>query len=96
MEVSNLMQLSENRRLRPFFEHLQTQFQALIEKYQDSATLVHHFLFIPLGLADSALATESENGVLLLTDDFPLYAALEKRRRDVVNFNHLRQFYLMR
>jgi hypothetical protein len=99
-EVSNLVQnresrRRESRRLSAFLEHVAKQFKIFIERYSISSDVVDHFLFIPLGLADSALAIESDNGALVLTDDLSLCAALQNRGLDAINFNHLRQAYLL-
>ena len=93
-EVSNLTQNPDDRRLSAFFKFFADQCGVLIERYQISADIVRHSLFLSFGLADSALAMESDEGMLLLTDDFSLCAALQKRGRDAINFNHLRVGYL--
>lgn len=95
-EVSNLTQNSDDRRLLEFFRFFAERCGLLIERYQISAEIVRHSLFLSFGLADSALAMESDQGMLLLTDDFPLCAALQKRGCDAINFNHLRVANLSR
>ncbi len=94
-EVSNLIQNSDDRRLSAFLQYLAQQFGVLVEQYRTSADIVQHSLFISFGLADSALAMESDEGALVITDDFALCAALQNRGRDAINFNHLRQAYLL-
>jgi hypothetical protein len=76
--------------LRAFFEFLAGHFVELDEQYEKSGVLAQHTLFVSFGLADSALAQASDNGLLILTDDLRLYAALEKRGTRAINFNHLR------
>jgi len=94
-EISNLTQNAEDRRMYAFFHFLAKQFGILVEHHRISADIVQHSLFSSFGLTDSALAMESDAGVLVLTDDFALCAALQKRGRDAINFNHLRQAYLL-
>jgi hypothetical protein len=94
-EVSNLIQNSNDRRILAFFQFLAEHCASLIERYQISADIVQHSLFLSFGLADSALAMESDQGMLLLTDDFALCAALQKSGRDAINFTHLRVGYLL-
>lgn len=95
-EVSNLVQNRENKRQSAFLEHLISKVKIFVERYSLSSDVVDHLLFKSLGLADSALAIESDGGGLVLTDDLSLYAALQHRGRDAINFNHLRQAFLLR
>lgn len=44
----------------------------------------------PLGLTDAAIARCARDGILILSDDFPLTQRLEKRGQYVLNINHLR------
>jgi|SRR5579883_1996484 hypothetical protein len=60
------------------------------ELYQNSQVLAHHPVFEQLGLADSALAAEADRGALILTADINLQVAIERRGKDALNFNHLR------
>ena len=89
-EVSNLSEKGAQSVLRPFFEFLAGHFVELDEQYEKSGILAQHTLFVSFGLADSALAQASDDGLLILTDDLRLYAALEKRGTPAINFNHLR------
>jgi hypothetical protein len=89
-EVSNLSEKGAQSVLRPFFEFLAGHFVELDEQYEKSGVLAQHTLFVSFGLADSALAQASDDGLLILTDDLRLYAALEKRGTPAINFNHLR------
>jgi hypothetical protein len=89
-EVSNLSEKGAQSVLRPFFEFMAEYFVELDEQYENSAILAKHTLFVSFGLADSALAQASDDGLLILTDDLRLYAALERRGAPAINFNHLR------
>jgi hypothetical protein len=89
-EVSNLSEKGKEPVLRMFFEFLSRHLAELNERYEESALLAKHALFVSFGLADAGICKASEDGILVLTDDLGLYAALERRGAPAVNFNHLR------
>lgn len=62
------------------------------ERYDESRVLVHDPCFERLGLTDAAIATLASGGVLVITADLDLYVALQQRRIDCLNFNHLRPY----
>jgi len=63
----------------------------LEERPVPSAGVVRLPEFARLGLTDSTILYLSEEGVAVLTDDLPLYLALQSRGVEVINFNHLRE-----
>jgi hypothetical protein len=93
-EVSNLSEKGEASVVRLFFEFLSRHFMKLHEHYEQSAVLAQDTLFVRFGLADSGLSKASADGLLVLTDDLRLYAALERRGAPAINFNHLRMWLL--
>ncbi len=90
--------LTEVDDLLPFHGKEKQRFQALFkewaergaESYDESRQLVADVNFGRLGLADAAIGVVSRRGMLVLTDDFPLYGTLSKQGIDVINFNHIR------
>jgi hypothetical protein len=69
-------------------------FRILVEKieesYDTSRLLVGDPAFKRLGLTDAAMATVCSRGILVLTADAQLHAALQARAIDALSFNHIR------
>ena len=90
-EVSNLLgQTDEQTRTKPLIL-LSTLVPVFEERTISSAEAVRLPEFTRLGLTDSTILYLSEEGVAVVTDDFPLYLALQSRGVEVINFNHLRE-----
>jgi hypothetical protein len=88
-EVSNLAtKLNENER-RTFFDVMGTSIGVMNEQYLLSTAAVTERSYRTLGLTDAVILNLCP-GILVLTDDLPLYSVISKRGYDVVNFTHLR------
>jgi hypothetical protein len=88
-EVSNLDPLSGKERAK--FQNLYRQWVVSAKEfYDESRSLVVETVFDRLGLADAAITFVARKGMLVLTDDAPLYGMLSARGIDAINFNHIR------
>jgi len=88
-EVSNLDPL--NGRERVTFQNVYREWvDSAKEFYDESRSLVVETVFDRLGLADAAITFVARKGMLVLTDDAPLYGMLSARGIDAINFNHIR------
>jgi hypothetical protein len=88
-EVSNLAtKLSEGER-QAFFAEMRTSIAVFDEKYVSSTAASADRNYTRLGLTDAVILGLCR-GVLVLTDDLPLYSVIVSRGGDVVNFTHLR------
>lgn len=47
--------------------------------------------FRRIGLTDAGVVLMAQRGLAVLTDDLPLYLALQRRGVETINFNHLRE-----
>lgn len=47
--------------------------------------------FRRIGLTDAGVVLMAQKGLAVLTDDLPLYLALQRRGVEAINFNHLRE-----
>ena len=57
----------------------------------ESSGVVHHALFLDLGLTDAAIASAARQyDCVVLTDDLPLYVRLSETGVAVLNYTHLR------
>jgi hypothetical protein len=89
-EVSNLAtSLSENER-PSFFDVMRQRVTALEERYCPSIEAFTDPQYRRLGITDAVLLKLCPR-VLVLTDDFPLYAVISKRGHDVINFTQIRE-----
>ncbi len=61
------------------------------ESYVPSSEACARTEFVRLGLADSVILQGTTGVRCVLTADFDLYLALQKERRPVLNFNHIRE-----
>ncbi len=60
------------------------------ERYTESALLCQREEFQKIGLTDTAIGETAAGRCLVMTVDFELAGHLQKRKVDVINFNHLR------
>lgn len=88
-QVSDLTDLTgqELTKIRELFKILVENIE---ESYDTSRLLVGDPAFKRLGLTDAAIATVCSRGILVLTGDAQLHAALQARAIDALNFNHIR------
>jgi hypothetical protein len=91
-ETSNLAsQINFGRdRFSKFFAHLGVKIKQLDERYERSAIVSEHPLFLQLGLIDAAIVRLAQEGMMVLTGDWKLFGHLIKRGVDAENFNHWR------
>jgi hypothetical protein len=88
-EVSNLTgQLRDSIRVS-LRETIASAVRNFDERRTPSMQLVARPLFPRLGLTDAALAELTDDGVLVLTDDLPLYLEITKLRHPALYFTHL-------
>lgn len=90
-EVSNLAGNMIDRRRHPVFsQSFAKSIAVLDERYSPANSLAAESVFDRLGLTDASISRCTTDGVTVLTEDFPLAGALQKRGLSVVNFNQLR------
>lgn len=77
------------------FENLKKLTDLNIELYVPSLNAIDE-VFQKFGLSDSVISALSDEGYLILTDDFPLYGYLSSKGNPVINFNHIRSEYLLK
>ncbi len=94
-EVSNLAGNIEDWGKDQLFQILSKFILSHDEKYQPSKSVAGTYEFVRFGLTDSILLQVVTEGLLLITDDFPLAQYATKARIDVINFNHLRGMLLV-
>lgn len=88
-EVSNLARL-HGKELAAFRQRYKLLVEQMDEFCDESRAVVADAAFMPLGLTDAAIAMLQRRNLLVLTADFNLWDALQRRGVDAVNFNHLR------
>jgi hypothetical protein len=94
-EVSNLAtKLSESERPL-FFDQMKQCIASLDERYCHSRTAASDRNYRTLGLTDAGILTVC-HGLLVLTDDLPLYSVLLNRGMDAINFTHIRAVATLR
>ena len=92
-EVSNLLGQLPTRSIAEAYGALQRRYGTYSEPSLSTSQCLSDPLFQRLGLTDAGIATlASTHSPLVLTDDFPLALALEKRSVAVLNFNHIRDW----
>ncbi len=74
-----------------FYALLRSKLVGWKEHYTESAELCQRDEFIKLGLTDTAITDIAPGNFLVITVDFELAGHLQKKKVDVINFNHLRQ-----
>jgi uncharacterized protein YaiI (UPF0178 family) len=62
----------------------------------ESKATVDHDSFPKFGLTDASIFELSNQGLLVLTDDFPFYGYLISQGKHVINFNHIRTEYIFK
>ena len=70
--------------------HFKWLVNVMEESFDMSREVISDPEFPRLGLTDAAVAKVCSRGILVLTADFDLYAALQRREMDAVNLNHIR------
>lgn len=95
-EVSNLSGQMPEPVKGQYFERFRREVHVLAETYMPSAEASESPHLGRLGLTDSVIAEISKDKYLVLTDDLPLANLLQKLRIDVINFNHIRRWHLLR
>ena len=90
-EVSNLAgHFSHNLRFE-FFSHFGRSLIKFDEQYVECINISSDPNFPKFGLTDSIIAyCARDMGILVLTDDFPLFNYLNSQGLDAINFNHIR------
>ena len=88
-QVSDLADLTGNE-LTEIRELFKVLVENIEESYDTSRLIVGDPAFRRLGLTDAAIATVCSRGILVLTGDAQLHAALQARTIDALNFNHIR------
>lgn len=89
-EVSNLLEKDNNRFYYQVAATVQNLISAKNEIYVQSDVLVLENPFLQFGLADTGIYNVAKSGILIITDDLPLYGYLSGQDLDVINFSHLR------
>ncbi len=87
-EVSNLSQHLDSAFISVFVSHI----KIAAETHVESRKLCDDDLFSKVGLTDTGIACVAGGTLLVLTDDFRLAGHLQKRKIDVLNFNHIRTY----
>ena len=89
-EVSNLAGQLPGELAEEFREEFCLVVEKLDERYHESVAVTKLAGFLRLGLADGTLLNLARQGVLVLTDDFPLYQQLANENLPALNFTHFR------
>jgi hypothetical protein len=90
-EVSNLLGQTDEKTSEELREVLGALIPDLEERYVESLEAVEHPEFSRLGLADASILSFPAQDLTVLTDDVHLYLALQRKRVEVINFNHQRE-----
>jgi hypothetical protein len=89
-EVSNLAGRDKEPLRTKNFEGFAEGIKLLDEKFLPSTYIAPALEFKLFGLTDAAIACLAMTKYLILTDDLPFCAYLQRNGIDVLNFNHLR------
>jgi hypothetical protein len=89
-EVNSLSGQLHSNVLASFREHFKAQIEVFQEASPTSINASRRPEFHYLGLTDAAIILESLGKWLVLTDDLPLYIALNRAGVDVLNFTAIR------
>lgn len=95
-ETSNLTETGDQNFKDNFFTKFGETLNGFVEKYSSSGDLAKEKTFKKFGLADSSISKLALEGHLILTDDFRLSSFLSGQDLPVINFNHIRTYYLMK
>jgi predicted nucleic acid-binding protein len=90
-EVSNLLGYTDKKTKEKLLALLRTLIPTFDEHYVQSHEAASIPEFLRLGLADASILACPPQSLTILTDDLHLYLALQRRRVEVINFNHLRE-----
>lgn len=90
-EVSNL----SDKLGAKYLDHFTKEVTVFDEVYVPSREAIAAPELRELGIADAVTARCAEEGILILTKDFPLSQRLAHRGLNVINFNHIRGEYLL-
>lgn len=77
----------------PFYDVLKPMISVLDERYCASTKAAETSHFPTIGLSDSGIMTLAQEGMLVLTVDWPLYSILRSKDLDAVNVNRLRPYF---
>lgn len=94
-ELANLMDTLNKKTEMRLFAYLSTSIARWDESYIPSKD-IHTPAFLKFGLADSVIHKLAEQGVIIMTVDFPLYHYLSGLNLAAINFNHLRSELLLK
>lgn len=93
-EASNLTNGLHQESMRLYFEAMKNSLVKQIdEEYVQSLAVSHEKGFYKFGLSDIGILSIAAGKYLILTDDFKFATYAQNSGVDVVNFNHLRDFY---
>jgi hypothetical protein len=95
-ETSNLTETGDQNFKDSFFSKFGETLNGFAEKYSSSGELSNEKAFKKFGLADSSISKLALDGHLILTDDLRLSSYLSGQGFPVINFNHIRTYYLMK
>ncbi|WP_311276858.1 hypothetical protein [Methylobacterium sp. WCS2018Hpa-22] len=91
-ETSNLMYYISDKQAK---NDIAISFKSIVdmtsERFIKSTVATSNANFVFLGLADAVLLEIQTKGIILLTDDFPLYQASVNLGYEVINFSHVRE-----
>jgi rRNA-processing protein FCF1 len=94
-ELANLMDTLNKKTEMRLFAYLSTFINRWDETYIASKD-IHTPAFLKFGLADSVIHSLAEQGIIIMTVDFPLYHYLSGLNLGVINFNHLRSELILK
>jgi rRNA-processing protein FCF1 len=89
-EVSNLAERLPEGLLDRFRTMFREVIKSLSEQPRPAMEIAWDAAFLRFGLTDTAIAMVVPRRYLVLTADLPLCGLLQRRKIDVINFNHIR------
>jgi predicted PolB exonuclease-like 3'-5' exonuclease len=94
-ETSNLTETGDEKFKDSFFLKFAEAISRFDERHSTSIDLTNEKGFKKFGLADSSITKLASQGNLVVTDDLKLSSYLSNQNMPVLNFNHIRTFYLL-
>ena len=91
-EISNHCDKLKGPHRTTYCESIAPLIKRFKEETIEAAILCDREQFVDFGLTDTAISEISPGNYLVLTTDFDLLGYLKKRKVDVINFTHLRQY----
>jgi hypothetical protein len=88
-EVSNLLGQLAQSTCKLLRVGLAKVLENIDERSSPSHRLAATTCFPRLGLTDAALIELADQGILVLTDDLPLFLEIDRKKRRVIYFTHL-------